>query len=142
MKKNNQEIKANGKFAFIVFVFITVFALMFGRVLYLKVVHGEEYEAAAKYQQINRYDTIITPNRGAIMDRNNQVLAISTTVYNVVLDSIVLAEVGEKDPEAMEKTLTTLCQYFPELEYETLKQYVTVNPETKALRMRLYWPYM
>ena len=142
MKKNNQEIKANGKFAFIVFVFIAVFALMFGRVLYLKVVHGEEYEAAAKNQQINRYDTIITPNRGAIMDRNNQVLAISTTVYNVVLDSIVLAEVGEKDPEAMEKTLTTLCQYFPELEYETLKQYVTVNPETGELYMNNHWKYL
>ncbi|WP_337927673.1 penicillin-binding transpeptidase domain-containing protein [Anaerotignum lactatifermentans] len=108
----------------------------------MKVVHGAEYEAAAKNQQINRYDITIPPNRGSILDRNNQVLAISTTVYNVALDSLQLAEVAELSPEEQEKTLTTLCEYFPELDYNTLKQYVTVNPETGELYMNNHWKYL
>ncbi len=142
MRKSNGGIKANGRFAFILFAFFAAFALMLGRVLYMKVVHGAEYEAAAKNQQINRYDITIPPNRGSILDRNNQVLAISTTVYNVALDSLQLAEVAEQYPEEQEKTLTTLCEYFPELDYNTLKQYVTVNPETGELYMNNHWKYL
>ena len=66
MRKSNGGIKANGRFAFILFAFFAAFALMLGRVLYMKVVHGAEYEAAAKNQQINRYDITIPPNRGSI----------------------------------------------------------------------------
>lgn len=142
MRKSSGGIRANGRFAFILFAFFAAFALMFGRVLYMKVVHGAEYEAAAKNQQINRYDITIPPNRGSILDRNNQVLAISTTVYNVALDSLQLAEVAELSPEEQEKTLTTLCEYFPELDYNTLKQYVTVNPETGELYMNNHWKYL
>lgn len=142
MRKSSGGIRANGRFAFILFAFFAAFALMFGRVLYMKVVHGAEYEAAAKNQQINRYDITIPPNRGSILDRNNQVLAISTTVYNVALDSLQLAEVAQQYPEEQEKTLTTLCEYFPELDYNTLKQYVTVNPETGELYMNNRWKYL
>lgn len=142
MRKSSGGIRANGRFAFILFAFFAAFALMFGRVLYMKVVHGAEYEAAAKNQQINRYDITIPPNRGSILDRNNQVLAISTTVYNVALDSLQLAEVAQQYPEEQEKTLTTLCEYFPELDYNTLKQYVTVNPETGELYMNNHWKYL
>lgn len=142
MRKSSGGIRANGKFAFILFAFFAAFALMFGRVLYMKVVHGAEYEAAAKNQQINRYDITIPPNRGSILDRNNQVLAISTTVYNVALDSLQLAEVAQQYPEEQEKTLTTLCEYFPELDYNTLKQYVTINPETGELYMNNHWKYL
>lgn len=142
MRKSSGGIRANGRFAFILFAFFAAFALMFGRVLYMKVVHGAEYEAAAKNQQINRYDITIQPNRGSILDRNNQVLAISTTVYNVALDSLQLAEVAQQYPEEQEKTLTTLCEYFPELDYNTLKQYVTVNPETGELYMNNHWKYL
>lgn len=142
MRKSSGGIRANGRFAFILFAFFAAFALMFGRVLYMKVVHGAEYEAAAKNQQINRYDITIPPNRGSILDRNNQVLAISTTVYNVALDSLQLAEVAELSPEEQEKTLTTLCEYFPELDYNTLKQYVTINPETGELYMNNHWKYL
>lgn len=142
MRKSSGGIRANGRFAFILFAFFAAFALMFGRVLYMKVVHGAEYEAAAKNQQINRYDITIPPNRGSILDRNNQVLAISTTVYNVALDSLQLAEVAQQYPEEQEKTLTTLCEYFPELNYNTLKQYVTINPETGELYMNNHWKYL
>lgn len=138
-KKHTEGIKANGKFAFILFIFLFCFVVMFGRVFYWKIVHGAEFEAVAKNQQINRYDMTIPPNRGSIMDRNNQVLAISTTVYHVVLDALQLVEFDEKEQE---KTLTTLCKYFPDLEYETLKKYITVNPETGEIYMNNHWKYL
>lgn len=138
-KKHTEGIKANGKFAFILFIFLFCFVVMFGRVIYWKVVHGAEFEAVTKNQQVNRYDMTIPPNRGSIMDRNNQVLAISTTVYHVVLDALQLAEFDEKEQE---KTISTLCKYFPQLQYETLKKYLTVNPETGEIYMNNHWKYL
>ncbi|MDD3393875.1 MAG: penicillin-binding transpeptidase domain-containing protein [Anaerotignum sp.] len=139
MRKTTTGIKVKNKITFILFVFIAVFGIFFGRVVYLKVVHGEEYETAAKNQQINRYDTVIAANRGSILDRNEQVLAISTAVYNVVIDPLVLAENKEDEKE---KTLTTLCKYFPELEYETLKGYITVNATTGQINLPNHWKYL
>ncbi len=139
MKESTTRMKAKNKFAFILFVFISVLTIILGRVIYLKVVHGEEYEAAAKNQQINRYDAVIAANRGSILDRNQQVLAISTAVYNVVLDPLVLSQNKE---EAQEKTLTTLCQYFPELDYATLKQYITVDTSTGKINLPNHWKYL
>ena len=139
MRKSTMGIKAKGKFAFILFVFLGVFTIVFGKVVYLKMVHGEEYEAAAKNQQINRYDSVIAANRGSILDRNEQVLAISTAVYNVVLDPLVLAENKEAEQE---KTLTTLVQYFPELDYATLKSYIAVNATTGKINLPNHWKYL
>lgn len=139
MKKTTIGIKAKNKFVFILFVFIVTLVIILSRVVYLKVVHGEEYEAAAKNQQINRYDSVIAPNRGSILDRNEQVLAVSTAVYNVVLDSLVLAE---NKAEEQEKTLTTLCKYFPELDYATLKSYITENPTTGEINLPNNWKYL
>lgn len=139
MKRKRSGIKANSKFAFILFAFLAVIVLILGRVVYFKTVKGEEYEAAAKTQQINRYDSVLTPDRGTILDRNDQVLAISTAVYNVVLDPLVLAEVDVKEQE---KTITTLCEYFPELEYATLKNYIALNPETGTINLANHWKYL
>ncbi|MDO4531825.1 MAG: hypothetical protein Q4C06_07585, partial [Bacillota bacterium] len=82
----------NTKFAFILFAFMAVLTLLFGRVVYWKLAHGAEFEQAVKNQQINRYDLVDTPNRGSILDRNEQVLAVSTAVYNVALDPLLIAE--------------------------------------------------
>ena len=56
------------------------------------------------------------------------VLYLIFALFFLILED--MAEVAELSPEEQEKTLTTLCEYFPELDYSTLKQYVTINPET------------
>lgn len=143
MRKKPQRIKADGKFAFILFAFLFTFGIMLCRVVYLKAAHGTEYEAAAKNQQINRYDSIITPNRGAIMDRNNQVLAISTTVYNIVFDALQLADVQKLYPEEAEKTIQTLSEYFPDkVNAATLQNYIATNPETGEINLNTHWKYL
>ena len=82
MKRDAHGIKAKGRFAFILFVFMIAMSVLMTRVVYLKIVHGAEYEAEAKKQQINRYDVEIAANRGSILDRNEQVLAVSTAVFS------------------------------------------------------------
>lgn len=139
MSRKVRGIKAKQKFAFILFVFMAVLILLFGRVAYFKVAHGAEFDAAVKNQQINRYDLVNAANRGSILDRNEQVLAVSTAVYNVVLDPLQLAE-GK--PEQQEKTFSTLCEYFPELKYEDLKYHITLNPSTGKINTPNHWKYL
>ena len=140
MKRDAHGIKAKGRFAFILFVFMIAMSVLMTRVVYLKIVHGAEYEAEAKKQQINRYDVEIAANRGSILDRNEQVLAVSTAVFNVALDPLQLAD--EKKPEEQERTLTTLCEYFPELNYSDLKYHITLDPTTGEINSPNHWKYL
>ena len=140
MRRKARGIKVNQKFAFILFVFMAVLTLLFGRVLYWKVAHGAEFEQAVKNQQINRYDLVNAANRGSILDRNEQVLAVSTAVYNVALDPLLIA--GEKDEKETQKTFTTLCEFFPELKMEDLQYHVTLNPTTNEINTPSHWKYL
>ncbi len=140
MRRKARGIKAKQKFAFILFVFMAILTVLFGRVVYWKVAHGAEFETAAKNQQINRYDLVNAANRGSILDRNEQVLAVSTAVYNVVLDPLQLAE--ENDEKKTQQTFTTLCEYFPDLKYEDLQYHITLNPETNKINTPTHWKYL
>lgn len=140
MRKKGKRIKTEKKFRFILFAFIAVLCILLCRVIYLKVAHGAEYEVAAKNQQINRYDLVNQANRGSILDRNEQVLAVSTAVYNLALDPLQL--VDETTEAQQEKTLQTLCEYFPELNYADLKYHITINPETGEINTPNHWKYL
>lgn len=146
MARRKQGIKADQKFALILFVFMAILTVLFGRVVYWKVAHGAEFEAAAKNQQINRYDLVNAANRGSILDRNEQVLAVSTAVYNVALDPLLIAEenkdADEKTKKKIKKTFTTLCEYFPDLKYEDLEYHITLNPETQKINTPTHWKYL
>ena len=140
MRRKARGIKVNQKFAFILFVFMAVLILLFCRVAYYKVAHGAEFEQAVKNQQINRYDLVNAANRGSILDRNEQVLAVSTAVYNVALDPLLIAE--EDDAEETKKTFTTLCKYFPELKMEDLQYHITLDPATNKINTPTHWKYL
>ena len=140
MRRKARGIKANQKFALILFAFMAVLILLFSRVVYWKVAHGAEFEQAVKNQQINRYDLVNAANRGSILDRNEQVLAVSTAVYNVVLDPLQLYE--EDDAKETEKTFTTLCKYFPDLKKEDLQYHITLDPATNKINTPTHWKYL
>lgn len=146
MSRKAQGIKAKQKFAFILFVFMAILTVLFSRVLYWKVVHGAEFEMAAKNQQINRYDLVNAANRGSILDRNEQVLAVSTAVYNVALDPLLIAEENEKNDEKttqkIKDTFNTLCEYFPDLKYEDLQYHITIDPATNKINTPTHWKYL
>lgn len=134
MKKNK---KIDNKLTIMALVFTIVLFGLGGRVYYIKNVHGEEYEMLAKTQQVNSFDSVISPNRGAILDRNKQAFAVSTTVYNIVLDPLVLVDKDVKE-EDREKTLKTLSSVLS-LDYNELKGYITIDPLTGKPKVNNHW---
>lgn len=118
--------KRIGRQRVILFAVSVIMALLIGKIAYLKIVKGEEYESAAKTQQTEDYDNTIKANRGSIVDRNNQAFAVSTRVYNLALDVRVL--VSSYSAEEQEKTISTLARIdYLGLDYATLKSYITVD---------------
>ena len=110
----------------VLFIMTGILALLIGRIAYLKVVKGEEYEGIAKTQQTEDFDNTIVANRGSIVDRNNQAFAVSTRVYDLALDVRVL--VKYYDSAEQEKTISTLAGIdYLNLDYATLKSYITVD---------------
>ncbi|MGE4214025.1 MAG: peptidoglycan D,D-transpeptidase FtsI family protein [Anaerotignaceae bacterium] len=138
--RKRQRIKVGfgrkAKLTFILFVLLAGFSGLGARVFYIKSVHGAEYETAAKTQQVSRYDSIISPNRGTITDRNNQALAVSTTVYNIVLDTRVLVQFK---PEEQEKTIKALSDTLEGVDYATLKEYIAIDPVTNKPKLDSSW---
>ena len=53
-----------------------ILALLIGRIAYLKVVKGEEYEGIAKTQQTEDFDNTIVAKRGSIVERINHAFAL------------------------------------------------------------------
>ncbi len=80
------------KIIFTIFIICLSFVGFF-RIFTIIYFHGAEYEARAINNQVSRIqDKVINANRGNIYDRNNQPLAVSNTVYSVILDVRVLDE--------------------------------------------------
>lgn len=113
----------------LLFIMIILFMLLL-IVGFIKVVKGEDYENAAKAQQTEGFDNTIVANRGSIVDRNNQAFAVSTRVYDLALDVRVL--VDSYKAEEQEKTISTLAGIdYLNLDYETLKSYITLDANGK-----------
>ncbi len=74
------KIKMNIVLALLVLV---GFGTLIGRLYQLQLVDGEMYQAKALKQQLR--PTAISPQRGAIYDRNGKTLAASATVWTVIL---------------------------------------------------------
>lgn len=122
-----------GRLYFAFFMFVITLTILGGRVYYWKTVKGAEYESRAKEQQINSYDVMVQANRGSIVDRNNQPFAVSTVVYNVILDSRVLSLKNAREDyrtTQQNKTFAALQEVFPDLDYDELRHGVQINPET------------
>ncbi|MCL1924607.1 MAG: penicillin-binding transpeptidase domain-containing protein [Defluviitaleaceae bacterium] len=90
-KKSKRErllLKRTRKQRFLLIGFLIAFIGLFSRTLYIYIVYGDEYyRRAIRQQALHRnVDQFITPNRGNIMDRNGQLLAIGSSVYNVIID--------------------------------------------------------
>lgn len=73
---------------------------------YYAVSQSEYYRAKANSQQLRSYT--ITANRGTIYDRNNKILAQSTTVWDVVLDPKYISENDAANTELICRTLSSI----------------------------------
>lgn len=100
-------------FSFIVFCFL--FTVVLSKAFYIQVVNKSKLLAYAKSQFIREVKEY--PNRGNILDRNGNPLAINTHVYNLFTIP------REKNAEFYNQ-LKALSQIVPELPYQKLKDMV------------------
>lgn len=109
-KKKSFLIKWRVVFLSVFFISLIGFVGVY-RVLAIKTYRGDEFEKKAIENQINKVsDKIINPNRGSILDRNDQPLAISSTVFNVALDIRLLEEIGQKNVDKKNEILKTVSE--------------------------------
>ena len=99
---------------------LLIFVLI--RVAYIKTVHGEEYQTLAEKQQVESTDVIIPALRGSITDRNGNMLAESSRVYNVILDCQVLIEAKQSDQVS---TIEQLMQTLGIKDENVIRKYMT-----------------
>lgn len=125
----------------IILLAITALFVMVGTyVAYLKITMGKEYEQRALRQYTSRYDVQIYPMRGSIVDRNMKELAVSSPIYNVILDPVVLNENHRNEEirqESINKTLTELSERF-RIPREELEEYMQTDSDGQLLEPKSY----
>lgn len=102
---------SKGRIVFILIVFVLLFVALLCRFAYLQLIQGEELSQKALSQQIK--NSVISPKRGSIYDRNGVALAKSVSVDTI---SITPQNIKEKDKERVAKGLSELL----DLDYDTL----------------------
>ena len=109
----------------LIFLFCSMFGylLLIGRVAFIEFFRSEEWQEMA-YEQQTR-DRLITPKRGAILDRNGEGIAVTETVHAV---SVIPVQVKEK-----EKTTRFLAEEL-ELDYEKVLE--KVNQKAALVRIQ------
>ncbi len=105
-RKSDREAGIVIRILVIIFIMLAFIGFSgFYRVWYIKLNKGAEYEAASINNQVNKVrDEIVNPNRGDILDRNHQSLALGNTVFNIVLDVRILSsQSSEVQAETIDK---------------------------------------
>ena len=77
-----------------------ILLLLLAKIAYIKIVQGKLYETYAVIQSLNgssNTERVLKPIRGEIRDRNNTPLAVSKTVYDIILDVKVLKALDAED---------------------------------------------
>ncbi|MDE6357479.1 MAG: peptidoglycan glycosyltransferase [Eubacteriales bacterium] len=119
-------IKMRKKVIFYLICIQLIFAILFSRVVYIQTINAEEYQKMA-YEQQTR-DRLISPKRGEILDRNNQIIATNESVYSI---SVINAQI--KEPE---KVATVLSEKL-ELDYETVLKKVNKKVALERIKTKV-----
>ncbi|MBQ0000198.1 MAG: cell division protein FtsI [Clostridiales bacterium] len=96
------------------------------RITYINATSGDKYKKMVLSQAQSKYESAVLPSkRGDIYDRNGNVLATSSKVYNVVLDCKAVNEADEwVRSEYRDATIKALVDFF-ELEEAKLLKLIT-----------------
>ena len=161
--KRNSQPDRNKQSKRMVFRRSLVLMLVFGVGLFIPllaqlwniaIVHHDEYQANATRQQL--MDVTVSANRGDILDANGEVLAMSATVYNLILAPKDLVasvsenkfkdEDGNLDEEAYnaeiqrkrDEVVDGLCELMPDLDREDLERRMQkVNSQYEVLATQI-----
>lgn len=114
--------------------FVCAFTVFSIRIFYIQQTKGEEYSEKTMAKNGLASQTIPF-RRGSITDRNGTLLATSEIVYDLVFDCKVI----NAKQEYRERTLSRLCELFPDLSRETMEGYLDNEPNSsyKVLKRSL-----
>lgn len=99
MAKSEGEIKRAGRVLMYAYIGSLILSFVIVNKIY-KIQHSwEPNPKFVKEFLPTKYQEIITPRRGSIMDHNGKLLAISTPIYDIHIDSYVQKEHYDKDQE-------------------------------------------
>ncbi len=119
---NKFTIKMQKKLLLLYLIVLAAFIGLSVRLIMINRDNGEEYKKQVLSQQ--EYDSTTIPfKRGAIVDANGTILAVSNKVYNVILDTKLLLQ---KD-EYLEPTLNALKKCF-DVDTNTVRTYIAEHP--------------
>ena len=118
--------KATRRIFCLAFLFTLTCMGFIGKVAYLKVVKGDEFEKRVT-QRAAGIEYEIQPLRGNIVDRNGKNLVVSAIAYDVILDPYVLLQ---STKEEQETTLNTLSGEL-DINKKELEDIVAKFPESK-----------
>lgn len=112
------------KLVVLFFLVLLAFAYLIIRIANINRDNGEAYKRQVLAQQ--SYDSTTLPyKRGSIEDKNGTVLAYSEKVYNLIVDAKLMSV---DDGEHIEPTLSILSKAFAELDVNSVRTYVDMNP--------------
>ena len=115
---------------------IGVIAGLCARIGYIKAAYGDIYERMAVENPMSLgMNKEIRPNRGGILDRNLEPLAISATVYSIIFDARLLAEEDEK---IQDSTIKALAEILPWLTEDGLRIFLNRDENGKLVYDRHY----
>ena len=83
--------------------YIILFSILVGRMFYLQIVHGEEYEQQSTYQSTKTRE--IKSSRGKIYDCNGKILASNEQTYAITLEDTGELETSQEKNEMIIKML-------------------------------------
>ena len=86
---------------------------------------GKSYSKAV-YNNYGYDSRAIAARRGDITDRNGTILAYSTRVYNLIIDSKVMLS---SDGKYRQSTVDALAEYFPNLDMDKLNEFLDENAQ-------------
>jgi len=92
--KSEKVMKRKGQFLFI--VFILGFIFLIGKLTYIVMVEGKNYDLAVLQNAAKKEGSVtLNDKRGRIIDRNGIVLADSISTYGLIFDAKLLASLDE-----------------------------------------------
>ena len=131
---NEIATKMREKLLVVFFVVVALLIALSVVMIRINLKKGEDYSKAV-YENFSYTSKTISAKRGDITDCNGTILAYSIKVYNLILDSKVLLS----KEEYREPTVTALLKYFPDLDADTLNNFLDENEKatTKSSYKRL-----
>lgn len=119
-------ITSKKRIIFILVSFQIFFIFIIFRVFFIQYIRAEEYQKMA-YEQQTR-DRLISPKRGEIVDRNNNVIATNESVYSI---SVINSQI-----ENHEKVANTLAQQL-DLKYEDVLKKVNKKVALERIKTKV-----